>query len=108
MDLACLSPIHFDDFNNGLPPNSLSALATMNEDKLEAFMLMASNKDILSNIDSDQVIKLLKNKSLIPRTNLTANHTTDEPNYSTRDQKQSKTEIVKPDLTPTIIIRVTT
>lgn len=27
MDLAWLSPIHFDDFNNGLPPNSLSVLA---------------------------------------------------------------------------------
>jgi len=26
-DLACLSPIHFEDFKNGLPPNSLSALA---------------------------------------------------------------------------------
>jgi len=36
---------------------------TMNEDKLEAFMLMASNKDILNNLDSDQVIELLKNKS---------------------------------------------
>lgn len=35
----------------------------MNEDKLEAFMLMASNKDILNNLDSDQVIELLKNKS---------------------------------------------
>lgn len=35
----------------------------MNEDKLEAFMLMASNKDILSNIDSDQIIEMLKNKS---------------------------------------------
>lgn len=35
----------------------------MNEDKLEAFMLMASNKDILSNIDSDKIIELLKNKS---------------------------------------------
>lgn len=37
MDLACLSPIHFYDFNNGLPPNSLSALAI----KLKTF-----NKDI--------------------------------------------------------------
>jgi len=36
---------------------------TMNEDKLEAFMLMASNKDILNDLDSDQVIELLKNKS---------------------------------------------
>lgn len=35
----------------------------MNEDKLEAFMLMASNKDILSNIDSEKIIELLKNKS---------------------------------------------
>lgn len=35
----------------------------MSEDKLEAFMLMASNKDILSSIDSDQVIEMMKNKS---------------------------------------------
>jgi len=36
-DLACLSPIHFEDFKNGLPPNSLSALTI----KLKTF-----NKDI--------------------------------------------------------------
>jgi len=36
---------------------------SINEYKLEAFMLMASNKDILNNLDSDQVIEQLKNKS---------------------------------------------
>jgi len=36
-DLEFLSPIHFEDFKNGLPPNSLSALAI----KLKTF-----NKDI--------------------------------------------------------------
>lgn len=37
MDVACLSAIHFDDFINGLSPNSLSVLAI----KLKSF-----NKDI--------------------------------------------------------------
>lgn len=35
----------------------------MNKDKLEAFILIALNRDILSIIDIDQVIELLKNKS---------------------------------------------
>lgn len=39
--------------------------STLSENKLEALMLMATEKEVLYEIDNDEIIKLLKSKSTL-------------------------------------------
>ena len=43
---------------------------TLTESKLEAFMLMAIENDVLNKVNNDEIIKILKSKSTLLLNNL--------------------------------------
>jgi len=68
-DLEFLSPIHFEDFKNGLPPNSLSALAIKHKTFNKDITLKSLQSELLHFASSWNKFKILLPESYIDNDN---------------------------------------